>query len=151
MRRNLIVIGFCIILTIGGTANVAFAAGASNINLGHIRMDSFYLDDASGNSGRSLYILTAFVPTDSHSRSCLATLNGASNHSLIESVYCYARPNYGNGLVVVVKFQWDILHPYDTNWCDVRASVTFFQDKATFYGAPIFNGDNPPDTNSCPQ
>ena len=151
MRRNLIVIGFGIILTIGCAANVAFAAGASNLNLGHVRMDRFDLDDASGTSGRSLYLLTVFVPTNGNSRNCLATLNGASNHSLIESVYCEYRPNnpYGNGLVVVVKFQWEILKPDDDNWCDVKASVTFFQDGATYYGAPISNAENPPDISSC--
>ena len=138
--------GVALILTICCAANVAFAGGASNLNMGHIRMNNFFLNDASGSTGRTLYVLTAFIPTDSDSRSCLATINGASNQSVIDRVWCQrSSGNFGNGIDIVVMSQWDILHPGDANLCNLAAGVTFIQNGATYYGDPIFNGINPVD------
>lgn len=143
MRLFKIVVFIALSLMIFSAPDLAFSeqpptTGVSNLNAFKLIMrDNFLIQTNEG----GLWLLAAFIPTNSTSRKCLATWNSSFDWTQVEKFWCSFRPKDGvPGLSVQVLLR----NGFDPDWWELNfpdqpivVSLTIFQDQAIYYGVPV--------------
>ena len=145
MRLHSIVVVFALSLMIFGAPNAAFAEspgsvqnGVSNLNMNKVHLGVDFAVFAGTGSLGDIWLLAAFIPTDSKSRACLSGINYIFPANEVDLMWCGFRnhPIYGPGLSVQVMFHPGF-NPTGTYEKPVEARLTVIQDGAIHYGDPI--------------
>jgi hypothetical protein len=132
-KRYLIIVVIVFLLGLLLAPSVAYGSAQSSensqgirrINAGYIELTEAHRNDPS--------TIRAFIPTDSSSRICLATLNEASFPVAGMTVFCQHRVVDG-----VKGVNIEIWHPVDLP-DQFIVVLTVYHDNAKRYGEPVLN------------